>query len=494
MTLAGDIFGSPFYMSPEQCAGEPVDTRSDIYSIGCALFEVLTGYVPFEGGTSLETMIMHQEDKAPQLSDVLPDKTFPKSLEAVVAACLEKLPRDRYQSAKEVVLDLERIREGKEIEPSSPAYRQLYKAVINKNDERAEGEEEEIDSELSSTKLAKTISLSAAVVATAILVIAGVSFFAQPASKRENTAQNLGTDPLKLNKYDTEIDGTGLKKVEDGTEFYSQMNNGGNTIQFNFPRNKSIGKIGPVGSRLKLREAQYTVTFPAHRELEFYPNSNAFDQPQIFNSFRPFDLQKLIGPLEMGEHVEAKQAMPFIAKLAGIRTLSLQASNIGDDQVVYLNQMPNLKTLDLSSTKLTGRGMAKLKRIKELESLSFSNNSDYKPMLVALQGSEKLETLSLETTDPPLAGTEARLIASCKNIKRLNLDGSLASDEALQTLSKLPKLEFLNVNGCAISRQAIENFKKSYLPRQVRVFFSKQTIVPSSEVFGGESPADWISK
>lgn len=495
MTMAGDVFGSPYYMSPEQCAGEPVDASSDIYSIGCTLFEVLTGYVPFEGSTSLETMIMHQEDTAPRLGDVLTDRSFPKSLEAIVSTCLAKLPRDRYQSAKEVVLDLERSREGKEIEPSSPAYRQLNKPVVTKNDERAEGEEEEeIDSELSSTKLAKTISLSAAVVATAILVIAGVSFFAQPASKRENTAQNLGTDPLKLNKYDTEIDGTGLKKVEDGTEFYSQMNNGGNTIQFNFPRNKSIGKIGPVGSRLKLREAQYTVTFPAHRELEFYPNSNAFDQPQIFNSFRPFDLQKLIGPLEMGEHVEAKQAMPFIAKLAGIKTLSLQASNIGDDQVDYLNQMPNLKTLDLSSTKLTGRGMAKLKRIKELESLSFSNNSDYKPMLVALQGSEKLETLSLETTDPPLAGTEARLIASCKNIKRLNLEGSLASDEALQALSKLPKLEYLSVSDCAISRQAIENFKKSYLPRRIHVPFSKQTLVPTSAVFDDESPANWISK
>ena len=56
LTVAGDIFGSPFYMSPEQSLGEAVDARSDIYSIGCTLFEMLTGFVPYESESSLEIM------------------------------------------------------------------------------------------------------------------------------------------------------------------------------------------------------------------------------------------------------------------------------------------------------------------------------------------------------------------------------------------------------------------------------------------------------
>lgn len=492
MTMAGDVFGSPYYMSPEQCAGEPVDARSDIYSIGCTLFEVLTGYVPFEGSTSLETMIMHQEDRAPRLADVLTDECFPKSLEAIVATCLAKLPRDRYQSAKEIVLDLERIREGKEIEPSSPAYRQLNKAVINKNNERAEDEDEEIYSETSSTKLAKTIFLSAAAVAMVILVVAGVSFFAQPARQRENTALNLGPDPLKLNKYDTKIDSTGLKKVEDGTEFYSQIVDGGKTIRFNFPRNKSIGKIGPVLVTRMLKEAQYTVTFPADCKLQFRPNSDAFAHPEIFNSFRPFDLQHLIGPEELSEKCKAKQAMPFIAKLAGITTLSLRTSNIDNDQVVYLNQMPNLESLNVGYTNLTGSGLAKLKRLKELNSLSFGGNNDHYNLMVALAGSKNLQRLYLDSLDTPLSATEARLIASCKNIYSLFLDGSIASDETLQILSSLPKLQYLSLDDCAISAKAIENFKKSYPPGQVRVLCSSSR--PDTSAFGGESPADWLSK
>jgi serine/threonine protein kinase len=452
MTMAGDVFGSPYYMSPEQCEGEPVDARSDIYSIGCTLFEVLTGYVPFEGSTSLETIIMHQEDKAPRLGDVLTDKSFPKSLEAIVATCLEKLPRERYQSAKEVVLDLDRIREGKEIEPSSPAYRQLYKAVTNKNDGRAEGEDDEIASQLSSTKLAKTISLSAAVMAIVILVVASVNSFHKPANKAEFATKAFETDPLKMDKYATEL--TKVATEEDSkpdTEYFSQMVDGGNTIRFDFPKNKSIGKIGPVGNRLTLKEAQHTVTFPANCKLEFHPNSNAFDRPEIFNSFRPSDLHSLMLPADLNTTYDLKPAMPFIAKLTEIRSLDLQTSNINDEQVVYLNQMPNLKTLNVGFSKLTGRGIAKFNRLKELESLCLDGNSDYKAMLVALEGSEKLQRLSLQSLDPPVSATEARLIASCKNIRWLVLDGSLASDEALQILSDLPKLELLSVDNCAIS-------------------------------------------
>lgn len=54
LTAVGEIFGSPYYMSPEQCAGLETDARSDIYAVGCSMFETLTGSVPFDGTTSLQ--------------------------------------------------------------------------------------------------------------------------------------------------------------------------------------------------------------------------------------------------------------------------------------------------------------------------------------------------------------------------------------------------------------------------------------------------------
>jgi serine/threonine protein kinase len=122
LTVAGDVFGSPFYMSPEQCAGEKVDARADIYSLGCSLFETLTGYVPFEGTNSFDTMVMHQEDEPPQLDEISGGLQFSAAINLVISKCLAKSPEQRYQSAKELALDLARVKEGRDLLNYSRAY------------------------------------------------------------------------------------------------------------------------------------------------------------------------------------------------------------------------------------------------------------------------------------------------------------------------------------------------------------------------------------
>lgn len=71
LTQTGAIIGSPYYMSPEQAQGMPVDNRGDIYSLGCVIFECLTGHVPFKGKSALETIKMHIDTKAPSLKEFL---------------------------------------------------------------------------------------------------------------------------------------------------------------------------------------------------------------------------------------------------------------------------------------------------------------------------------------------------------------------------------------------------------------------------------------
>ncbi len=101
LTLVGDIFGSPYYMSPEQCAGEATDMRSDLYSLSCTFFEALTGQVPFEGNTLIATMLMHQKKAAPNLEQVTGVR-FPAALEECVARGMAKEPNRRFQSAAEM--------------------------------------------------------------------------------------------------------------------------------------------------------------------------------------------------------------------------------------------------------------------------------------------------------------------------------------------------------------------------------------------------------
>ena len=113
-THPGIVVGTIPYMSPEQASGEPIDARSDVFSFGVVLYEMLAGHQAFEGKTSLEVLqkVIHASP-AP-----LPDEV-PLSLRLAVEKALEKDPAERYQSMREVAVDLKRLtRHTQEQEPA----------------------------------------------------------------------------------------------------------------------------------------------------------------------------------------------------------------------------------------------------------------------------------------------------------------------------------------------------------------------------------------
>ncbi|CAM6000373.1 unnamed protein product [Sphagnum balticum] len=96
LTQTGEIFGSPIYMSPEQCMGQPLDVRSDVYSLGVLMYETLSGFPPLMGQTIVETMQMHVTNKPPLFATVRPDLNISKEIEVVILKALEKNPDDRH--------------------------------------------------------------------------------------------------------------------------------------------------------------------------------------------------------------------------------------------------------------------------------------------------------------------------------------------------------------------------------------------------------------
>ena len=101
------IAGTPAYMPPDQLEGRIYDERSEVYSLGCLMFESLTGRVPFQGETALEVIHKHANQKLPSLADAraevgLADSEFPPEIEIIVARCLAKNPDGRFASMKEV--------------------------------------------------------------------------------------------------------------------------------------------------------------------------------------------------------------------------------------------------------------------------------------------------------------------------------------------------------------------------------------------------------
>jgi serine/threonine protein kinase/tetratricopeptide (TPR) repeat protein len=109
ITKIGSIVGTPEYMSPEQVKGEKVDSRSDIYSLGIILFEMMTGQVPFEGDTSLSIALKHEKEIPPDPREF--NAHIPKDLSRVILKCLEKDKERRFQGAGELFSDLTKIEE-----------------------------------------------------------------------------------------------------------------------------------------------------------------------------------------------------------------------------------------------------------------------------------------------------------------------------------------------------------------------------------------------
>ncbi len=117
-TKTGMVLGTPSFMSPEQLAGKKVDGRSDLYSLGVMLFQMLTGVLPFRGESMAELMFKIANDEAPDLRQLCPD--LPVSLSAVVKHALNKQPEQRYQDGEQFAQALQLLTEEVAIGESIP--------------------------------------------------------------------------------------------------------------------------------------------------------------------------------------------------------------------------------------------------------------------------------------------------------------------------------------------------------------------------------------
>jgi eukaryotic-like serine/threonine-protein kinase len=163
LTQAGEVCGSPVYMSPEQCQGDELDARSDIYSMGVVIYESLTGKLPLIGQTMVETMSKHITDTAPPFNEARPDLYIPGRLEAVVFRALSKSPDERHSTMTQLKQDLE-------LAIPKPGRSQVLRSVPPEGSARASGSF--VAQHLSS----KLLPLKA-FAAGALIIIGGALFF-----------------------------------------------------------------------------------------------------------------------------------------------------------------------------------------------------------------------------------------------------------------------------------------------------------------------------
>jgi serine/threonine-protein kinase len=105
-TITSNVMGSVHYTSPEQARGGFSDEKSDIYSLGCTMFEMLTGHVPFDGETTVAIAIKHIQEEMPSPREYVPE--IPVCVEKIIFKCTQKSPDRRYQNMGELIIDLKK--------------------------------------------------------------------------------------------------------------------------------------------------------------------------------------------------------------------------------------------------------------------------------------------------------------------------------------------------------------------------------------------------
>jgi len=185
-TITSNAMGSVHYISPEQARGGYSDEKSDIYSLGVTIYEMLLGKVPFEGESTVSVAFAHVHEEAVHLSDLDPE--IPRSLSRIVQKCMQKKPDMRYESASALIMDLRRAVsepdgdyvEIAEVLDDSPtikisddvvrAVKEQPKRNVSVRDEVSK-EEDFLDEEALDPKLERILKICSGVVAVIIVVV-----------------------------------------------------------------------------------------------------------------------------------------------------------------------------------------------------------------------------------------------------------------------------------------------------------------------------------
>ena len=208
LTQTNSVMGSVHYLPPEQAAGRGSTIRSDIYSMGILMYELLTGSVPYKGDNAVEIALKHLKEPLPSIREKLPE--LPQSIENIILKATAKNPQNRYKDAREMhqdiitAMDESRINEPKYVYPYKDneleKTRNLDEAIEIIKKEEKEKKEEMTKKEKEETKNEKKLLITLASIFTGLIVLTAAIVFLLPHLSKGKTIEV--PEVSKLSKKD----------------------------------------------------------------------------------------------------------------------------------------------------------------------------------------------------------------------------------------------------------------------------------------------------
>lgn len=491
LTRPGEVFGSPLYMSPEQCLGLPIDHRTDIYSTGITFFEALTGRAPFIGRSAVETTAMHQSDLPPSLKDI-GEIDYPKELERIVAKMLAKAPEQRYQSladtAKDLLLlerSLGRLAYNTSSSPysSQPDSQSASKSEANSRlIETLDSEDLEEEVEQSLTERIKSSAKPLASVLLTLVVTALIAhqILASPPKpakrpvspeaitetatteaatyKEQSAKQNLSTsdasarpteaieseDDAYIKQQAKKLDPMFAPEIGPNKPHFSKVIGSGPTAmrRFSMPEKFSLGTIKYGLHAAKQHKAQGTFELPESEVREFHPNQPAVTHSMILRRFRDGDFQIFNCEKIQGAHDDL---IENISHINSITSLQMNGNDFTNASIKYIEKLTKLRNLGVTQTGISGQALAESNIPSRIHRINLSNE-DATALVKAMRNSQKATYLSLEASN--IGGPEIEILSTMPQLTRLEIGCNKLNDKDLKPLAKLKKLQILELTGC----------------------------------------------
>src|SRR5579883_1991417 len=321
--LGEEVAGTPVYMPPEQIQDKTFDARSEVYSLGCVLFEALTGRTPFDSESILSMLIKHAKEAPRMMAEVVQAADIPPSLEHIVSKCLEKDPERRYSNMDELAEEL------KSVHFSEPALTGT-----------ADGAKV---SGWSKTPL--TVAVLVLVIGAGAWLIGGVNL------KRP-------VDPPRTQQVQPKLEKKGpLLFLPDARESEERS-------KLDMLRNPEVisysgqplteGTFANLGKMQRLKDLDLTEAGIEDDWLQHIENLP-------------------IRHLAMGESKLSDRGMEHIAKLKSLVELDIHATGVTDAGLAMLRPLTSMQTLDVSATKVGDGSISTILGFKNLNRLQISD-------------------------------------------------------------------------------------------------------------------------
>lgn len=444
LTRTGEIFGTPLYMSPEQCLGTKIDHRTDIYSLGCVLFEVLTGAPPFHGESALNLMLKHQSEQPSSLKEGSMGRDFPEALESIVAKTLEKDPDRRYQNLLELAEDLAVLQRANWAPSASSTLARTVPQIVKPAFAKAEPR---------SWKITAVVGFLCLIVGAL-----GGHFLTKPTEKVEvKVVEKSYIPPLPVEQD---------RDLLAGGQYLQKLVGKGPTAvrQFKFPETFSIGELtylDKFGNFCQGVPARGFVEIPLLSEIRLkVRQDNLRKHPDLLKAFGDYDvnclhLEKSKAAVTHNLDLELDAALAYCSRWKAFNNLNIFDTSISDIGLGCVKECPNLVSLELINTKCTAAGVRQLKCFPNLATIGISGIKGGKSLIPDLIKSKIINNFGVGDLD--ITDEDVRRISQAKSLVVLVLRQNMrVTDKSIEYLKQLPKLNTLFVDSTSVSPKSME--------------------------------------